>query len=62
MDTGAANESPVANQFTGLKGFPLVYALNKMDELGYAPLAGAIDHGDAPTPGTNYTLILVREK
>jgi len=49
IDTGAPNNAPVATQFDGLKGHPLVAALNKLAELGYAPLQGAIDHGNTHT-------------
>ena len=62
LDTGAPNGSPEASQYDGLKGYPLVYALNKLDEFGYAPLQGAIDHGQMHTGGANYTLICAREK
>jgi hypothetical protein len=62
VDTGAANGTAEATQFDGLKRFPLVNALNKLDELGYAPLQGAVDHGQMHTAGANYTLICVREK
>ena len=62
VDTGAPNGSAEASQFTGLVRFPLVHALNKLDELGYTPLEGAIDHGDSHTAGANYTLLCVREK
>ena len=37
IDTGAPNGSLEAAQYAGLTGYPLVYALNKLDELGYAP-------------------------
>jgi len=62
IDTGAPNGSPQAAQVDGLKKHPLVAALNKLDELGYTPLQGAIDHGEAHTAGANFTLICVREK
>ncbi len=62
VDTGAANGSPEATQFDGLKGFPLVHALNKLDELGLAPRAGAISHGELHPGGASYTLIFSREK
>jgi hypothetical protein len=62
IDTGAANGSPEAAQFDGLKGWPLVHALNKLDELGYVPLQGAIDHGLHHPGGAQYTLLFVREK
>lgn len=62
VETGAPNGSPEASQFGGLARFPLVHALNKLDELGYTPLAGAIDHGEMQAAGANYTLLFAREK
>lgn len=62
IDTGAKNATTEATQFDGLKGFPLVAALNKLAELDYAPLHGAIDHGAAHPAGANYTQIFVRDK
>ena len=46
IDTDAPNSSPQDVQFDGLKGHPLVAALNKLAELEYVPLAGAISHGE----------------
>jgi len=62
VGTDAPNGSAGASQFNGLASYPLVFGLNKLDELGYAPLQGAIDHGETQTAGANYTLICVREK
>jgi hypothetical protein len=62
IDTGAPNGSPEAAQFDGLKRFPLVHALNKLDEPGFAPLAGAISHGDLHPGRASYTLMFSREK
>jgi hypothetical protein len=62
VDTDAANGTPQAAQFDGFKRFPLVHALNKLDELGYTPLQGAVDHGQMHTAAANYTLLFVREK
>jgi hypothetical protein len=62
IDIGAPNGSPEAAQFDGLKGFPLVHALNKLDELGFAPLAGAISHGEVHPGRASYILIFSREK
>ena len=62
VDTGAANRSPQDIQFDGLKGHPVVAALNKLAELEYVPLAGAISHGELHPGGASYTLILAREK
>jgi hypothetical protein len=42
VDIGATHGSPQDVQFDGLKGHPLVAALNKLDELGYAPHAGVV--------------------
>lgn len=62
VDIGAANRSPEDVQFDGLKGHSLVAALNKLAELEYAPLAGAISHGELHPGGASYTLIFSREK
>ncbi len=62
VGTDAPNGSATASQFNGLVGYPLVFALNKLDELGFVPLQGAIDHGEMQAAGANYTLICVREK
>jgi hypothetical protein len=62
IDTGAPNASSEAAQFDGLKGFPLVHALNKLDELGFAPLAGAISHGEVHPGRASYLLMFSREK
>lgn len=63
IDIGAPNGSTEAAQFDGLKGFPLVYGLNKLDELGYSPLgAGVVDHGSTHAAAANYTVIFKREK
>jgi len=62
IDTGAENGTPAAAQFDGLKGYPPVFAFNKLAELDFTPLAGAIDHGDTPPRAANYTVFFVREK
>jgi hypothetical protein len=62
IDIGAPNSSLEATQFDGLKGFPLVHALNKLDELGFAPLQGAVDHGQYHPAGAQYTVLFVRDK
>jgi hypothetical protein len=62
IDTGAPNGSPEAAQFEGLDKWPLVRALNKLDELGYSPLAGAVSHGELHPGLASYTLIFSREK
>jgi hypothetical protein len=62
VDIGAPNRSPEDAQFDGLKGHPLVAALNKLAEFEYVPLAGAISHGELHPGGASYTLIFSREK
>jgi hypothetical protein len=62
VDIGYPNGSPEDAQFAGLTKFPLVYALNKLAELEYVPLAGAISHGEIHPGGASYTLIFSREK
>ena len=62
VDVGAPNRSAQDTQFDGLKGFPLVHALNKLAELDYIPLEGAISHGEIHPGGSSYTLIFSREK
>jgi hypothetical protein len=62
VDTGAANRSPEDVQFDGLKGHPLVAALNKLAELDYGPLAGAVSHGETHPGLASFTLIFSREK
>jgi hypothetical protein len=62
VDTGAANRSPQDVQFDGLKGFPVVAALNKLAEFDYTPLAGVVDHGELHPGGASFTLIFSREK
>ena len=62
VDTGAPNRSPEDTQFDGLKGHPLVAALNKLAEFEYVPLAGAISHGETHPSSANYILIFSREK
>ena len=62
VDVGAPNGSGLAGQFDGLRGHTLVVALNKLAELGYTPLAGAIDHGEINPTGAQYTVILSRDK
>jgi hypothetical protein len=61
VDIGAPNGSPEDAQFNGLKRFPLVYALNKLAELDYVPVQGAVDHGQH-SGAPNYTVVFVREK
>jgi hypothetical protein len=62
IDTDAKNGSPAAAQFDGLKGYPPVLAFNKLAELDYVPLAGAVDHGNTNPGAANYTMFFVREK
>lgn len=62
VDTGAANRSPQDAQFDGLKGHPVVAALNKLAELDFQPLAGVVDHGEIHPGGASFTLIFAREK
>ena len=60
VNTGATHTSAEARQFDGLRH--LAEALNKLAELGYEPLSGAISHGEVHPGGANYTLILSRTK
>ena len=61
IDADAPHGTPGAEQYDGLKGLPLVAALNKLAELDYAPVPGAIDHGQN-TGAPNYTVLLARDK
>jgi hypothetical protein len=62
VDIGAANRSPQDMQFDGLTGQPVVAALNKLAELDYAPLAGAISHGEIHPGAASFTVFFAREK
>jgi hypothetical protein len=62
VDAGAPNRSAQDVQFDGLKGHPLVAALNKLDELDYVPLADAVSHGEQHPGGASFTLIFSCEK
>ena len=59
VDTAAKNAAP---EFDGLKGYPPVFAFNKLAELDFTPREGVIDHGDTHPGTANYTVFFVRER